>query len=411
MKIKHTLNTAIKSLIVQKSRSVLTILGIVIGVAAIIIVMALGSGAQNLIVGQISNLGAESVVVQSGDGSLNPRSRIQTLTVDDYESIIRPGNVPNLASATPIVAVTETISYQNNTYRPPIFGSIADFFIESFNIYPVEGIPFSEEDIRSRTRVALIGQEVKKQLFNDTTESVVGETIKIGDQRFRIGGVFPQTGRIVFFDVDELVLIPYTTAQTYLTGENTFIQINLRADSPDNVEKLVFDATNVVRQSRNIGFGEEDDFRVQTQQGLVDQVGTILTALTAFLVAVVAISLVVGGVGVMNIMLVSVTERTKEIGLRKALGATKKDILQQFLFESVILTSIGGLLGILIGTIISYLAAIYLSDSLVQQWQFVFPIEAAFLGVGVSAVIGLIFGIYPASKAAKKNPIEALRYE
>lgn len=410
MHLKHTLNTAVKSLLSQKSRSLLTILGIVIGVAAIIVVMALGSGAQKLIIGQISNLGAESVVVQSGDGSLNPQSRTQTLTVEDYEAIIEPGNIPNLASATPIVAVSELVSNENKTYRPAILGSIAQFFIESFNIYPAEGVPFSEEEIRSRSKVAIIGQEVKRQLF-DTNESVIGQTIKIGDQRFRIGGVFPTTGRIVFFDVDELVLIPYTTAQTYITGENTFVQINLRADNAENVEKVVFDTTNIVRQSRNIAPGEEDDFRVQTQQALVEQVGTILSTLTAFLVAVVAISLVVGGVGVMNIMLVSVTERTKEIGLRKALGATQKNILTQFLFESVILTSLGGLVGIIIGTIIAYLTSIYLSQTLVQEWEFVFPINAALLGVGVSASVGLIFGIYPASKAAQKNPIEALRYE
>ncbi len=410
MHLKHTLNTAIKSLLSQKSRSLLTVLGIVIGVAAIIVVMALGSGAQKLIIGQISNLGAESVVVQGGDGSLNTQSRTQTLTVEDYEAIIEPGNIPNLASASPIVTVSELVSNENKTYRPAIFGSIAQFFIESFNIYPTEGVPFSEEEIRSRSKVAIIGQEVKRQLF-DTSESVVGRTIKIGDQRFRIGGVFPTTGRIVFFDVDELVLIPYTTAQTYLTGENTFVQINLRADNAENVEKVVFDTTNIVRQSRNIATGEEDDFRVQTQQALVEQVGTILSTLTAFLVAVVAISLVVGGVGVMNIMLVSVTERTKEIGLRKALGATQKNILTQFLFESVILTSLGGLVGIIFGTIIAYVTSIYLSQTLVQEWKFVFPINAVLLGVGVSASVGLIFGIYPASKAAKKNPIEALRYE
>ena len=394
----------------HKTRSMLTTLGIVIGVAAIIIVMALGDGARELIVGEISSLGAETAVIQPGNGDLFGTGFFsQSLNERDYNAIRKKGNVPNLVAAMPEVVVPGVVSFEGETYAATTIGGSAEFFVDTFDVYPDEGTIFTEDDINEKDRVAVIGSTVREELFGQGP--AIGKFIKIKNEKFRVLGVFPISGSFTFFNLDELVLLPYSSAQTYLLGTSHYNQINVRADNPDNIDKLVFDITATLRETHNIDLGEENDFVVRTQQGLVDQVGTVVSILTSFLATVVAISLVVGGVGIMNIMLVSVTERTKEIGLRKALGATRKDILRQFLIEAVMLTALGGLIGVIIGTVIALLASLVLAQFVSENWQFVFPLGAAILGVGVSAVVGLVFGIYPASQASKKSPIEALRYE
>jgi len=223
--------------------------------------------------------------------------------------------------------------------------------------------------------------------------------------------VLPPKGQSAFFNVDEVVIVPYTTAQTYVLGIDYYNEVMVRVTDPDVVDESVYDITATLRERHNITDPTKDDFFVVTQQGVVDQISVILNILTLFLSSVVAISLVVGGIGVMNIMLVSVTERTREIGLRKALGAHNRDILLQFLIEAVLLTGAGGVIGIILGTALSYLAGIGVAQALSVSWEFAFPYMAAIEGVGVSALVGVVFGIYPARKASKKSPIEALRYE
>ena len=410
MNLKSTINISYRGLMMHKTRSMLTTLGIVIGVAAIIIVMALGDGARELIVGEISSLGAETAVIQPGNGDLFGTGFFsQSLNERDYNAIRKKGNVPNLVAAMPEVVVPGVVSFEGETYAATTIGGSAEFFVDTFDVYPDEGTIFTEDDINEKDRVAVIGSTVREELFGQGP--AIGKFIKIKNEKFRVLGVFPISGSFTFFNLDELVLLPYSSAQTYLLGTSHYNQINVRADNPDNIDKLVFDITATLRETHNIDLGEENDFVVRTQQGLVDQVGTVVSILTSFLATVVAISLVVGGVGIMNIMLVSVTERTKEIGLRKALGATRKDILRQFLIEAVMLTALGGLIGVIIGTVIALLASLVLAQFVSENWQFVFPLGAAILGVGVSAVVGLVFGIYPASQASKKSPIEALRYE
>lgn len=411
MDFKHTLLTAIRALGTHKSRSALTILGIVIGVSAIMIVMSLGNGAQSLILGEIGTLGANTAVIQPGSGEgFTPDFFGQVLDKRDLEAIQKKSNVPNLVAAMPEVVVSSSVSYGNETYRPGfIIGGTASFFIDTFDVYPEVGLPFTESDVRSSARVVLIGDTVKEELFG--ANEAVGKLIKIKDDKFRVVGVFPKSGSFVFFNLDEMVLMPYTSAQTYLLGTNYYNQINVRADDPENMDKLAYDLEATLRETHELDPDEESDFVVRTQQGLIDQIGTITSILTSFLALVVAISLVVGGIGIMNIMLVSVSERTKEIGLRKALGATRADILKQFLYEAVILTGLGGVIGVLLGALVSFLAAFILSKTVTASWEFVFPLSAVILGVGASAIVGLIFGIYPANEAAKKSPIEALRYE
>lgn len=411
MPLKHVLITALRGLRTHTSRSALTILGIVIGIAAIIMVMSLGQGAQALILGEISGLGAETVVLRPGTGGTDITQTLfsQTITQKDIEALERKQNVPNLVEIAPFVIMYEAVEYQGETYRPSIMGGSAEFFLGLLDVNLIDGHIYGDDDIEQQARVAIIGQTVQEELFGNSR--AVGQQIQIKDKKFKVVGVLDKAGQTGGFDMDNLIMIPHTTAQTYITGTDYFNEVFLRADSVQNADKLAYDVAVTLRDTHDLGFSEEDDFDIQTQENLIEQIETVISIFTAFLITVVSISLVVGGIGIMNIMLVSVSERTKEIGLRKALGATRKDILKQFLSEAIILTSIGGIIGIIIGSLFSFLAAIILSRTVVEDWTFIFPIGGAILGVGVSATVGLIFGIYPANQASKKSPIEALRYE
>lgn len=410
MNIKHTIKTGLRSIADHKSRSLLTILGIVIGVAAVIIVMSLGNGAQSLILNQISGLGPETVVLRPGTGLSDVTSVLfsQSLTQKDIDALKKKSNVPNLIEVAPFVILASAIEFEGEKFNPTVIGASVEFFGRVFDLSPEEGLFFSEADIEQGKRVAVIGTELKDELFENM--NAIGEDVQIKGRKFEIVGVFPSKENVGGFDFNEMVMIPHTSAQN-LTGQNHYPEIMLRADSVSNVNKMVLDIVGTLRDTHDIEYGEEDDFNVQTQKDLIDTIQSVITILTAFLVAAVAISLVVGGVGIMNIMLVSVTERTKEIGLRKALGAKSSDILKQFLFEAIILTSLGGIIGILVGAGVSFITSLILAYTVDPDWVFSFSIGSAVLGVGMSATIGLIFGTYPAIQASKKSPMEALRYE
>jgi len=415
MRSIYVLKSATQGLLANKGRSALTILGIVIGVMSIMLIMSIGRGAEGLILGELGGLGGDLVVVRPGQEPTGPTDLQETLFSDsvknaDIEALQKRSNVPHVESVAPALAVPGSVSYQGDTYRPTILGWDADFLAETFDLYAEEGVLFDDVDIRQRASVAVIGVEVKEELFGVNGEAI-GENIKIKNRNFRIVGIFPQRGQSTFFNVDKLVVVPYTAAQTYLLGIDYFHEVMVRVTDEQYVDRSVQDIEATMRESHNITDPEKDDFFVVTQEGLVGQVQTILGALTAFLASVVAIALVVGGIGVMNIMLVSVTERTKEIGLRKAVGATRTDILRQFLLEAVILTGVGGLIGIAVGFVLSVVATFALSQYFGVAWTFSFPLFAALLGVGVSALVGIVFGLYPAHQASKKSPIEALRYE
>jgi putative ABC transport system permease protein len=414
MRIVSTLELAYRGLGTKPTRTFLTLLGIAIGIASVIAIASLGAGTQRLITDEISGLGADVIAIQPGrntTGFADIASRLYAKTLDtqDVEALRRKENVPHALTVEPFVLVPGAVSFENEMHHPQIIGGSAEFYQVLFDMHVKEGVVYGESDIREKASVAVIGHSVHEDLFGG--RSGYGERITIQGKKFRVVGVLPQMGQVAFAQIDDMVLIPYTTAQTYLLGQKHFNEIIVRVDDPVNVSRTEHDIEVTLRETHRITEGQEDDFVVRTPSALVEQVGTILGTLTLFLTAVVAIALVVGGIGIMNIMLVSVTERTREIGLRKAVGATDGDILTQFLFEAVLLTMLGGVVGILAGAGIAYGASVAIRSFSSLNWTFVFPVEGAVIALLFSAGIGLVFGLYPARKASRKSPMEALRYE
>jgi len=406
--------TAFHSLRTNLARSLLTILGIIIGVMAIVLVVALGQGAQGLILDQVKGVGANTIILRPGRQPTGPDSAAETILSDsikqrEIDALKNTVNVPDTESVDPAVLVTGPVQYQENTYRPMVLGWTADALTTMFQISPSEGTLFSSDDILQRSKVAVIGSKVREKLFGSS--DAIGEFIKIRGQNIRVLGVLPARGQVSAFNVDDLILLPYSTAQKDILGINYFNEIFIRVKDGADVDLAASDIKATLRDMHNITDPEKDDFFVMTQKDIVDRLSTVTQALTIFLAMIASISLVVGGIGIMNIMLVSVTERTREIGLRKALGATNSDILRQFLLEAVILTVSGGASGTLLGISLAFVAAIVLKSQFNLAWPFVMPLSAIILGVGMAGVVGLLFGIYPARKAARKDPIEALRYE
>ncbi|MDE2041370.1 MAG: ABC transporter permease [Patescibacteria group bacterium] len=410
---KHVLKTSLTGLSTNRSRSALTILGIVIGITAIMLVISLGAGAQALILGEVQGLGTNTIAIIPGQVSTSPTSNAGALYSDslkpqDVTALLNKANVPQLQSLMPVVIAGDTATYGSNTYQVTVFGG-TDLIADIFNLVPAEGQFFDSSDVLSLSSVVVIGADVQKYLFD--TDEPLNENIKIKGRNFRVIGVLPKSGGGSLFNFDSMVIMPYTTVMTYVTGQKYYNRIITQAVSDAAVPMTAADIRQTLEESHNITDPTKDDFTIETQQTLANTLGTITNALTYFLVAVASIALFVGGVGIMNIMLVAVTERTREIGLRKALGARDRDILSQFLLEAVLLTAIGGIIGIVLGSSLAFLISLILSKGLGVNWQFVFPWSGAVLGFSVSAVIGLIFGGYPARQASKKSPIEALRYE
>jgi putative ABC transport system permease protein len=417
MLFRDAFKTATRSLMHGKMRSILTMLGIVIGIASVIILMSIGQSAQDLILNQVESVGSNLIIVIPGapaNGKFSSPASAQGIVITslqqrDVDALSRE---PSIDYAVPEVRGQAEVVYGNNDVTEGYTGSTADFFTVS-NLAKVSvGQTFTKSDVDSANHVVVIGPDLANTLFGANINPI-GKIIRLKNVSFRVIGVLAKGGTGAFgVDIGNLVVMPISVAQTQLLGINYFnvivVQANAQYDSTFVKSRVEF----ILEQDHGITNPNKDDFTIDTQEDILSLLGNITSILTLFLAAIASISLLVGGIGIMNIMLVSVTERTREIGLRKAVGATNKDILEQFLIESVLLTLLGGVIGIAVGA--GVVGLVYLGISIFDPslgWIFAFPISSVILGLLVSGIAGIAFGIYPAQKAGKKNPIDALRYE
>ncbi len=410
MNIRDTARTALKGLTAHKTRSFLTMLGIIIGIASVIMMMSLGKGAEGLILGQISSLGPDSLFIRPGGGDANggpPNlAQLTALKFKDYEAVAK---LPSVRLAAPVLMVSATVSYQGQNTSPEVTGT-GPQYQELNNLEVTDGRFFDQADMDSAAQVVVLGSKVAEDLFQG--EDALGKMVRVNRKNFTVIGVLPERGSQFFQDLDHAAYVPITAAQRELKGVD-YINF-MSAAAKDDVDFTMDDIRQLLRTRHHIDNPSDDtkkdDFLVLSQVQAAATFGAVSTALTIFLTAIASISLVVGGIGIMNIMLVSVTERTREIGLRKAVGARRSDILLQFLLEATMLTMLGGLIGVTIGSTFSFLASKIIGN-FSADWNFSVPLNGILVSFGVATLVGLVFGLYPAQKASKLDPIEALRYE
>jgi putative ABC transport system permease protein len=413
--IRQSITLSLKALLANKTRSALTMLGIVIGVGAVIIIMAVGAGAQSLILNQIKTLGTNIVGVLPGNsGSDGPPTSVMgvvitTLTYDDIMALKQNNNAPNVEEVVAYSTTAAKLEWGTNSYEGTLSGCTTGYLdVEGGEVE--KGRFFTSEEERNLSKVVILGSQVKQDLFGES--EAVGQRIKIKKHSFEVIGVMKARGTVAFQNYDDKILAPIVTVQKLIAGVDHIGMARIKINSPDNVKRAIEDIKTTLRERHNITdqTGKDDDFTVRSTAQALDMITTITNALKYFLAAMAALSLLVGGIGIMNIMLVSVTERTREIGLRKAVGANNSNIMNQFLLEAVTVTLLGGIIGMIGGIIISFLVAI-VAKQLGYNWDFVVSPLSVILAIGVSAAVGLVFGLYPARKASHLEPVEALRYE
>ena len=399
---------ALESLAANKLRSGLTILGIVIGVGAVIAMLAIGRGAENSITGSIEGIGTNLLFVFSG-GSEDVRN-VKPLTLGDVEAISDPFQAPSVIGVAPILQGNGEVSYGGERTLTQISGVTPDYSpVRNYNV--TEGEFINEAHMLGRAAVVILGTEVAEALFGRKA-GLVGETVRIEGQPFRVIGILEEKGGSAFGSQDDLVMVPMTTAQTRLLRRSTRDRVDMlmvQVITADAVPQATDQISQILRARHRTEIGA-DDFTILNQQDFLDTAATITGVLTVFLGGIAAISVLVGGIGIMNIMLVSVIERTREIGLRKAMGARKRDILIQFLTESALLSLIGGIIGIMLGWAISAVVGRIAAASDADIIP-VIGLNAVLLATTFSTAVGLFFGLYPANRAANLEPVEALRYE
>ena len=401
---KESFLMAWASLVANKLRSLLTMLGIIIGVAAVIALVSIGNGVKQDIEDSISSLGSNLLVVMPGaprtPGVRPSQGSMKSLKISDYEAIAK---LEGVKAASPMTNGSYVVIYQNKNWTTSVAG-VNSNFQDVNNWTMTSGRFFSDKNVQNRERVAVVGQTVVKNLFAD--EDPVGKEIRVKNIPFRVIGVLKSKGNgTMGNDQDDTVLIPYTTSMERVEGIDYLRRVYVVAKDDGGIDRLQADIENLLRVRHNIKDTNLDDFNIQNMKSIMETVAQTTGTFTLFLGAVAAISLVVGGIGIMNIMLVSVTERTREIGVRKALGATYSVIVTQFLIEAVVISLMGGFIGIAFGIGASKVIG------MVSGMSTIVSVPTIIMSFAFSMAIGLIFGIYPARKAAKLNPIDALHYE
>jgi putative ABC transport system permease protein len=412
MNLNESFRIALNSLLINRMRAVLTTLGIIIGIASVISLVNLGRGVEDFVNAEFSDLGADVLTITSKVPDSDTRDEVAPLTVEEAEALANPAIAPNVSQVVQQYNVPGTLRSGPESVRVTVNGVTPNYTdVNEWTV--VNGGSFiTDEHMDDNARVVVLGRSTVESLFGDPDANAIGLPVEINDRVFTVIGVMQERDGNGFSDPNLVALIPVSTAQTRLDnarvqgGTYALSQIQVRATSSETVDAATAEIADYLREAHEIPFVGEEDFEISSAGDTLDTLDTITSVLTIFLGLIAGISLLVGGIGIMNIMLVSVSERTKEIGLRKAVGAQRGDILGQFMIESVVLSIIGGVLGILVGWLILTLSAVFIPDLTLSMGT-----DSVLLAVGVSTAIGVFFGLYPASRAAAMAPIDALRSE
>jgi len=403
MELKELTLSAIDALYSNLLRTSLTMLGMIIGISAVILIVSLGQGAVSFITNEFTSFGTDYFQINPGTSQISTIAGADTLTQEDLEAIKTDTSLTNIKEVVPNAMSAEKITANDVEESPLVYG-VTSNIVSILRPEIVYGDFITAEQEASKARVVVMGQDIAKTFFGENT-SPIGETVKIRSKKFRVIGVIKSSSVLAGSFFNNAIFIPYEVMTNEILGEEKLQEIDISVKDTQALNQTMKDVEELLREKHGLKEGDKNDFQMSSAKDIISTVQTITNLLITLIAAISGISLVVGGVGIMNIMLVSVTERTKEIGLLKSIGARKRDILIQFLVESVVMSLIGGSVGIFVGITLAFII------SLIVNIPFIINVFSIIIAVGVSTLIGIIFGLYPARRAANLSPIEALRHE